>query len=272
MMPQRQFNRGLFAAAIAWLLTTGCSSGPELPPPETTAQLASTTAEAGPQPEWIALRVLVVAYQGATAAGPTERTQAQALERARMLSTMAKQGEKLSDLITDYSDRPNADEDRGLIKLRPAEPAPYSPEAARAALDLRVGGVSDPLEGPGGYIVFERMPDPPPGPERIGARHILIVYVGSAASVETVTRTQPEALALAEQVAKLAQAPDADWAALAAQYTEEPGGKERAGDLGKFGRGQMVPAFERAAFALPVGKISGVVESQFGYHIIQRYE
>lgn len=225
-----------------------------------------------PAPEWIALRVLVVAYQGAPSASPTERTQPQALERARMLSTMAKQGEKLSDLVTDYSDRGNAAEDRGLIKLRPAEPAPFSADAARAALALPVGGISDPVEGPGGYVVFERLPDPPAGPERIGARHILIVYTGSAASVPGVSRTQAEALALAEQVAKLAHAPDADWAVLAAQYTEEPGGKERAGDLGKFGRGQMVPPFERAAFALAVGQISGVVESQFGYHVIQRYE
>jgi parvulin-like peptidyl-prolyl isomerase len=73
-------------------------------------------------------------------------------------------------------------------------------------------------------------------------------------------------------VAHEVREPDADWNAIAAKYTDEPGSKETGGDLGKFGRGQMVKAFELAAFALPVGQISDVVQSPFGFHIIQRYE
>lgn len=59
-----------------------------------------------------------------------------------------------------------------------------------------------------------------------------------------------------------------NFAQMAAKHTEEPGGKERKGSLGSFGRGRMVPAFEEVAFSLPVGKVSAPVKTDFGYHLI----
>ncbi|NHJ49543.1 MAG: peptidylprolyl isomerase [Asgard group archaeon] len=56
---------------------------------------------------------------------------------------------------------------------------------------------------------------------------------------------------------------------LAKENSQCPSGK-KGGDLGSFGRGQMVKEFEKATFALSVGKMSGVVKTQFGYHIILR--
>ncbi|HEX4354039.1 MAG TPA: peptidylprolyl isomerase, partial [Polyangiales bacterium] len=159
-----------------------------------------------------------------------------------------------------------------VFRLQPPKAGPFDEKVLHAALALPAGGISEPVETPQGYFVIERLKDPALGPERIAARHILIGYKGSPQQVPGVTRSQADALKIAEQVNKLAHDPTTDWNALAEKYTDEPGGKHTGGDLGKFGHGQMVPAFERAAFALEVGQISNVVESPFGYHIIRRYE
>lgn len=60
-----------------------------------------------------------------------------------------------------------------------------------------------------------------------------------------------------------------DFAELAKTYSEDPGSKENGGLYENFGRGQMVPSFEDAAFSVPIGEISDIVETSFGYHIIK---
>ena len=105
-----------------------------------------------------------------------------------------------------------------------------------------------------------------PGVE-IKARHILLQPAGQGGAEPTPEQRQ-QVKARAEQI-RVRAAGGADFAALATETTEEPGGKERGGDLGWFGRGRMVAQFEEAAFKLQPGQVSPVVETPFGYHVIK---
>lgn len=102
--------------------------------------------------------------------------------------------------------------------------------------------------------------------EQVRASHILLMYAGSSRS--SATRTKEAAQ---QQIAALKTQLDggADFAELARANSDCPS-KAKGGDLGSFGRGQMVKPFEDTAFGLPVGGTSSVVETQFGYHIIKR--
>ncbi len=96
--------------------------------------------------------------------------------------------------------------------------------------------------------------DLPTTGEQIHARHILV-------------KTEDEAKKVKERLAA-----GEDFAAVARDVSTDPGGKSNGGDLGWLAKGQTVPAFEDAAFALPLKKVSDPVQSQFGYHIIEVLE
>jgi peptidyl-prolyl cis-trans isomerase D len=96
------------------------------------------------------------------------------------------------------------------------------------------------------------------------AAHILITVAAAAPQSE-----QDAARAKAEELLQQARKTPAGFAELASQKSQDPGSAANGGSLGFFGRGMMVKPFEDAAFALKQGEISGLVKSDFGYHIIK---
>ena len=106
-------------------------------------------------------------------------------------------------------------------------------------------------------------------PQQIGARHILVMHVGSRAKPEGMTRTRQEALARAQECLRKLRA-GGDFTDLVGKYSDEPDAAARGGDVGVFKRDSMVQAFSDAAFALKVGEVSEVIETPYGFHIIQR--
>ena len=102
-------------------------------------------------------------------------------------------------------------------------------------------------------------------PDTVTASHILIEVASTATDEERNT-----ARAKIDEILDELKA-GADFAELAKSRSEGPSGPN-GGSLGSFGRGQMVPPFEEAAFALEPGELSDVVETQFGYHVIYATE
>jgi peptidyl-prolyl cis-trans isomerase C len=101
-------------------------------------------------------------------------------------------------------------------------------------------------------------------PEQRRAKHILVKLAGDDEAARKVAVEKIHAIQ--EQLRG-----DADFDTLAREYSEAPSAPQ-GGDLGFFGRGQMVPAFENAAFALQPGETSDVVETRFGFHVIRLEE
>ncbi len=99
-------------------------------------------------------------------------------------------------------------------------------------------------------------------PEQVQASHILIAFDESDGEAEKAAKREKIDSLLTEIKN------GADFAQLARENSSCPS-KTRGGDLGSFGRGQMVKEFEDAAFGMNVGDVSGIVETQFGYHIIK---
>ncbi|MCH2294772.1 MAG: peptidyl-prolyl cis-trans isomerase, partial [SAR324 cluster bacterium] len=91
-------------------------------------------------------------------------------------------------------------------------------------------------------------------------------FKGASRSAQN--RSRDEAKKLADELAEKAKKGE-DFANLARMNSDGPSAP-KGGLLGTFGRGQMVPPFEEAAFALKVGEVSGVVETPFGFHVIKR--
>ena len=95
--------------------------------------------------------------------------------------------------------------------------------------------------------------------EQVAVRHILI----------KVASKDKEAEVLEQVKALQKRAETEDFGELAAEFSQDPGSKEKKGDLGYFGRGHMVPEFEKVAFSAKIGEVSQPVKTKFGYHLIK---
>ena len=227
--------------------------------PESTSAIdtAKVPDSAQARAEEVSVQLLVVAYKGIRS--PKQNIyydKSGAKEAAAKLSDLARRkGVSFSDLIKRFSDLPQQP------KLPLLSAKNNLSDFLQPALKLKVGQISDPVDSPYGFLIFNHV-----NVDAVTASHILISYKGALRS-ET-NRDRRDARKLAEKILKELKS-GRDFAELARKHSDGPSGP-KGGELGRFERGQMVPEFDQAVFGLETGAISEVVETKFGYHIIKR--
>ena len=105
-------------------------------------------------------------------------------------------------------------------------------------------------------------------PEMAHVQHILLMTIDPTTRTPLSTNAVTAKRKQIEEILKQIHA-GTNFTALASQYSEDPGSKANGGELPEFSRGQMVPEFEAAAFALTNNQVSGVVTTMYGFHVLK---
>jgi len=133
--------------------------------------------------------------------------------------------------------------------------------AIEKLMEDKSAGTGDPTEAEM-RAFYDENPQQFERPEQIQASHILFMVQEGATDADRAAKRKDAEEALTQLQG------GADFAVVATEHSDCPS-SSKGGDLGSFGRGQMVPPFEEVAFALKPGEMSGIVETRFGYHIIK---
>ncbi len=271
-------RRALSAAGIGLLLAglAACSGdAPEVPPelpnvPPVGAVTAPTPTPVealprvpSPNTTRMAASHVLVSYAGAVSALPNvTRSREEARARAEEVRGKLLAGADFEETAKAWSDDSTGPRGGSLGGFM--EGTMVAPFEA-AVKGLAVGKLSEIVETPFGYHVIRRDPL-----VEVHARHLLVTWSGAERAPTGVSRSKEVAKARAEEAAALLASGTA-WPEVVRKYSDSPL-KEDAGDLGWFGRGQLAPALDTAAFDLDIGAASGVIESPRGFHILQRVE
>ena len=193
---------------------------------------------------------------------PQQNNAQSSIERADKILDSLKNGANWDEMVKKYSDDKNTSLDGGDIFYFTAGELPYQLEDAMYATD---SGYVYPkvLDTQFGYIILKVTDKRLRRPE-IRASHIMISFYDMSNKLDSIGAWKK--INAVMQKLKAGE----DFAKLAREYSQDPGSKDKGGDLGFFQIRRMVKPFAEAAFNLKqIGDISGIVKTQYGYHIIK---
>jgi peptidyl-prolyl cis-trans isomerase SurA len=204
---------------------------------------------------------VLVAWNGAVNAPPSvQRSEDEARAVAETARARILAGEDFAAVARALSDSPTGKRGGSLGTYNTGT---LVPEVESAVAGLEIGGVSEPVRSPFGWHVLRR-----DAIVERRASHVLVAFQGAERS--QVFRSRDEARARIDDALRRIEAGE-DFATVAREMSDDPSAS-LGGDIGRVARGQMVPAFEDALFALESGAHSGVVETPYGYHVVLRTE
>ncbi len=251
---------------MIWLLLA-CASpsapAPSIDTPTPHVQLPEEPAPA-PVPETIALRHILISWQGQRLESKEKRTQEQALALTEQLHKRALAGEDFRELAQAYSDDKGSAARRGW--LGPGQKDTWVPAFSDAAFQLQVGDISPPTQSPFGYHLIQRVPMDELHLKQILVQHADVPKVWKTDKAESKTPEQARSQAQAALEALNSGQPFEE---VAKQYSDGPMAP-RGGDLGLFMEGELGPAVDQVALNLEVGGRSEIFETTAGFHILKR--
>ncbi len=184
-----------------------------------------------------------------------------ATSKVNSIEARLNQGEDFHQLAISQSDGPKALEG-GDLGWRPA--AQWPTLFSEAALQLEKGEISAPIRSGAGFHIL-KMIDRRGGAEKVVTQYQVSHVLIKADALTSNEQARDLATRLHDQVASGA----ADFATIAAEYSDDPGSARNGGELGWVSRGEMVPEFEEMMLNTSQGEVSPVFETQFGWHFLQ---
>ncbi len=185
----------------------------------------------------------------------------QARNKANGIVQRLRGGADFAETAVEQSDGPQALEG-GDLGWRPA--AQWPTLFAETAIDMQPGDISEPLRSGAGYHILKMMERRGGGGEHVvtqyRVRHVLI----QSDALTTEDQARAEAQRLHQQVIS----GSISLADVAREHSDDPGSRNQGGELGWVTPGQMVPEFEQMMESTPVGQVSPVFQTQFGYHFL----
>jgi parvulin-like peptidyl-prolyl isomerase len=210
--------------------------------------------------------IIVVAFKGALQADESiTRTKVLAIERAGQLLEQVKKGADFAELARKESDAKNSAARGGTMGTYLKHEWPDLHAAIKEPLfALAIGEVApNVVEAEYGIAIVKRCPI-----EKARSRHLLVRYKGAKKADGDIKRTKEQAKAFAQ--ACLARLEKGEDFAVVVGECSNDASKERGGDIGVVGRGMLAPAYEAALFGMKPGERSGVIETDFGFHVVER--
>lgn len=185
----------------------------------------------------------------------------QARNKADGIVQRLRGGADFAETAVEQSDGPQALEG-GDLGWRPA--AQWPTLFAETAIDMQPGDISEPLRSGAGYHILKMIERRGGGGEHVvtqyRVRHVLI----QSDALTTEDQARAEAQRLHQQVIS----GSISLADVAREHSDDPGSRNQGGELGWVTPGQMVPEFEQMMESTPVGQVSPVFQTQFGYHFL----